>query len=112
MSRNADGHELFAGALDLMILHSLRLKPAHGYALAKHIEEVSVDLLKVEQEFLYPALRRLFKKGLLDSEDAISATNRRIRNYRLSEDGIKHLEKARSRFQKTLAGISRVIAVQ
>lgn len=112
MSKNADGHELFADALDLMILHSLRLKPVHGYALAKHIEEVCEDLLKVEPEFIYPALRRLFKKGLFYSEDAISATNRRIQNYRLSEDGIKHLAKARSRLEKILAGISRVIAVQ
>ena len=72
-----------------MILHSLRLKPMHGYALVKHIKKVSDDLLQIEQESLYPAFRRL-----------------------LSEDGVKHLKKARSSFEKRLAGISRVIAVQ
>ena len=112
MPKNSDDHDLFAGALEVMILHSLRLKPMHGYALVKHIKKVSDDLLQIEQESLYPALRRRFKKGLLDSEDDISAINRRIRNYRLSEDGIKHLKKARSSFEKRLAGISRVIAVQ
>ena len=80
--------------------------------MVRHIKEVSDDLLQIEQESLYPALRRLLKKRLLDSEEGISATNRRIRNYRPSEDGIKHVEKARSSFKKTSAGISRVIAVQ
>lgn len=112
MSKNADGHELFAGALDLMILHSLRLKPAHGYALAKHIEEVSEGLLQVEQGSLYPAPRRLLRKELLECDEAISAPNRRVRNYRLSQDGIRHLEKERFSFEKILAGISRVIAAQ
>jgi PadR family transcriptional regulator PadR len=111
MPKNSDDQDLFADALDAMILHSLRLKPMHGYALVKHIKKVSDDLLQIEQESLYPALRPLLKKGLLDSEDAISAINRRIRNCRHSEDGIKHLTKSTFQLREEIAGISRVIAV-
>jgi len=87
-----------------MILHSLRLKPMHGYALVKHIKEVCDDLLQIEQESLYPALRRLLKKRLLESEEGISATNRRIRTYRLKQDGIKHLEKKPLRLREDISG--------
>jgi PadR family transcriptional regulator PadR len=106
MAKSSDDHDLFAGALDVMILHSLRLKPMHGYALVKHIKKVSDDLLQIEQEslYLYPALRRLLKNRLLESEEGISATNRRIRTYRLKEDGIKHLEKEPLRLREDISG--------
>ena len=111
MSKNGDDHELFVCAFGLNDSAFAPIEPMHGYALVKNIKEVSDDLLKFEQEFLYPPFDAA-QEGLVDSEDAISATNRRIRNYRPGEDGIKHLEKARSSFKKTLAGISRVVAVQ
>ena len=59
MAKNPEQRDLFAGALEIMILQSLRLKPMHGYALVKHIKEVSENLLQVEEGSLYPALQRL-----------------------------------------------------
>jgi Transcriptional regulator PadR-like family len=65
MAKNLERRDLFAGALELMILHSLRVKPMHGYALVKHIKLVSDDLLQIEEGSLYPALQRLLRAGLL-----------------------------------------------
>ena len=111
MARNPEERDLFAGALELMILHSLRLKPMHGYALAKHIKQVSDNLLQIEEGSLYPALQRLLKEGLLQSESGISAKGRPTRIYRLTETGIQHLKHEVSSFEKMLAGITRVLAV-
>jgi PadR family transcriptional regulator PadR len=111
MSKSAERRDLFAGALELMILHSLRVKPMHGYALVKHIKLVSNDLLQVEEGSLYPALQRMLREGLLDSKEGISAKGRPTRIYRLTKAGIKHLENEMSSFEKMFTGISRVLAV-
>ena len=111
MAKNPEQRDLFAGALELMILHSLLLKPMHGYALAKHIKQVSDDLLQIEEGSLYPALQRLLKEGLLESEPGLSAKGRPTRIYRLTNTGIRHLEQEVSSFEKMLAGITRVLAV-
>jgi PadR family transcriptional regulator, regulatory protein PadR len=111
MAQNAGRRDLFAGAVELMILHSLRLKPMHGYALVKHIQLVSDDLLKIEEGSLYPALQRLLRAGLLESKEGISAKGRPTRIYRLTRAGIKHLEREKSGFETMFAGITRVLAV-
>jgi len=95
----------------MMILQSLRLRPMHGYALTKHIKQVSDNLLEIEEGSLYPALQRMLKEGWLESEVGISAKNRPIRVYRLTGAGIKHLEQEVSSFEKMFAGINRVLAV-
>ena len=111
MRKSTERRDLFAGALELMILHSLRVKPMHGYALVKHIKLVSDDLLQVEEGSLYPALQRMLREGLLDSKEGISAKGRPTRIYRLTKAGIKYLENEMSSFEKMFAGISRVLAV-
>jgi transcriptional regulator len=111
MAKNPENRDLFAGALELMILHSVRLKPMHGYALAKHIKLVSDDLLHIEEGSLYPALQRMLKEGLLESEPGLSAKGRPTRIYRLTDAGIRHLEREVSSFEKMLSGITRVLAV-
>ena len=63
MAKDSDRRDLFPGALELMILQSLRFRPMHGYALVKHIQQVSGDLLQVEEGSLYPALQRLLREG-------------------------------------------------
>jgi DNA-binding PadR family transcriptional regulator len=83
----------------------------HGYALAKHIKRVSDDLLQVEKGSLYPALQRLLREGLLDSEAGISAKGRPTRIYRVTDAGLRHLEKEVSSFEKMFAGITRVLTV-
>jgi PadR family transcriptional regulator PadR len=103
--------DLFSGALDLMILHSLRVRPMHGYALAKHIKHASDDLLQIEDGSLYPALQRLLREGLLESEAGVSAKGRPTRIYRLTKTGLRRLELEASSFHKMFTGITRVLAV-
>lgn len=110
MAKNPEHRDLFPGALEVMILQSLRLKPMHGYALMKHIKQVSDDLLQVEEGSLYPALQRMLKEGLLESEAGTSTKGRPTRIYRLTNTGIQHLEREVVSFEKMFAGISRVLA--
>jgi PadR family transcriptional regulator, regulatory protein PadR len=111
MTRDPDRRDLFPGALEIMILQSLRLRPMHGYALVKHIQQVSGNLLEVEEGSLYPALQRMLREGLLDSEAGTSAKGRPTRIYRLTESGLHHLEREVLSFEKMFAGIIRVLAV-
>ena len=110
MAKKHERRDLFAGALEMMILHSLRLKPMHGYALVKHIKEVSDNLLQVEEGSLYPALQRMLKEGWLESEAGISAKGRPTRIYRLTDAGLRRLEQEVSSFERMFAGITRVLA--
>jgi PadR family transcriptional regulator, regulatory protein PadR len=110
MNRNPERRDLFPGALEIMILQSLRLKPMHGYALVKHIRQVSGNLLEVEEGSLYPALQRMLREGLLESEAGTSAKGRPTRIYRLTGAGLRHLEKEVLSFEKMFAGITRVLA--
>ena len=111
MVKKSEHRDLFPGALEMMILHSLRLKPMHGYALVKHIRAVSGDLLQVEEGSLYPALQRMLKEGWLESETGVSAKGRPTRIYRLTKAGRRRLEQEVSSFEKMFAGVNRVLAV-
>jgi PadR family transcriptional regulator, regulatory protein PadR len=111
MNGNSDRRDLFPGALEIMILQSLRLKPMHGYALVKHIRQVSDNLLEVEEGSLYPALQRMLREGWLEAEAGISAKGRPTRIYRLTEAGLRHLESEVVSFEKMFVGINRVLAV-
>jgi PadR family transcriptional regulator PadR len=111
MAKNQEHRDLFSGALEMMILHSLRLKPMHGYALVKHIKEVSANLLQIEEGSLYPALQRMLKEGWLESETGVSAKGRPTRIYRLTNAGLHHLEQEVSSFEKMFAGITRVLSL-
>ena len=111
MAKDPGQRDLFSGALELMILHSLRLKPMHGYALTKHIKAVSDNLLQIEEGSLYPALQRMLKAGWLKSETGISAKGRPTRIYRLTAAGTQRFYQEASSFEKMLAGITRVLAV-
>jgi PadR family transcriptional regulator PadR len=111
MAKNPERRDLFPGALEIMILKSLRLKPMHGYALVKHIKLVSDDLLQVEEGSLYPALQRMLREGWLESETGTSSKGRPTRIYRVTDAGIRHLDKEVLSFEKMFAGITRVLAV-
>jgi PadR family transcriptional regulator PadR len=111
MARTPEHRDLFSGALEMMILHSLRVKPMHGYALVKHIKQVSENLLQIEEGSLYPALQRMLREGWLESEAGISAKGRPTRIYRLTDAGLRRLEQEVSSFEKMFAGITRVLAV-
>ena len=108
--KNREQRDLFPGALEMMILRTLKLRPLHGYALAQHIKRTSNDLLQIEEGSLYPALQRLLKEELVKADWNISATNRRVRIYKVTAKGARHLEQEVSRFEKMLEGITRVLA--
>ena len=101
--------DLFPGALEMMILESLRRQPAHGYALVQHIQQRSKNLLQVEEGSLYPALQRLLRDKLVKAEWGISATNRRVRIYQITPAGMKHLEREKSSFERMFEGIALVL---
>lgn len=108
--KNGQQRDLFPGALEMMILRTLKRQPLHGYALAQHIKRTSNDLLQIEEGSLYPALQRLLKAELVQAEWGISSTNRRVRIYKLTPAGAKHLEREVSSFERMLDGITRVLA--
>jgi PadR family transcriptional regulator PadR len=110
MAKNPEHRDLFPGALELMILQSLRLRPMHGYGLVKHIKQVSDNMLQVEEGSLYPALQRMLKVGLLESTEGVSAKGRPTRIYQLTEAGIRHLESEVVSFERMFAGFTRVLA--
>ena len=108
--KNNEQRDLFPGALEMMILRTLKRQPLHGYALAQYIKRTSNDLLQIEEGSLYPALQRLLKEELVKAEWATSSTNRRVRVYKVTAAGAKHLESEVSRFERMLEGITRVLA--
>src|ERR1700719_5227860 len=104
--KNSPPRDLFPGALEMMILESLRRQPAHGYALVQHIRQRSTNLLQVEEGSLYPALQRLLKAKLVKAEWQLSSTNRRVRTYQITAAGLRRLEQQISSFERMFAGIS------
>ena len=94
----------------MMILRTLKRQPLHGYALAQQIKRMSDDLLQIEEGSLYPALLRLLKQEFVKAEWGTSSTNRRVRIYRLTPAGVKHLQREVSSFERMLKGITQVLA--
>jgi transcriptional regulator len=104
-----DRPDLFPGALEMMILQTLRLGPLYGYALAQTIKRTSEGLVHVEEGSLYPALQRMLKARWLSAEWGLSARNRQVRIYRLTPAGRKQLERKLSSFERLLTGVTKVL---
>jgi transcriptional regulator len=101
--------ELLQGTLDLLILRTLLLGPAHGHAIARAIEVNSEDVLQVEQGSLYPALHRLIKRGWISAEEGTSENNRRAKFYRLTAKGRKQLALETGKWDKLAGAIERIL---
>src|SRR5262250_2975201 len=101
--------ELLQGTLDLLILRTLLLGPAHGHAIAKTIEFNSEEVLQVEQGSPYPALHRLIKRGWISVEKGTSENNRRAKFYRLTSKGRRQLDVEISKWAKLARAIARII---
>ncbi len=99
--------ELLQGTLDLLILRTLLTGPAHGHAIARHIQRTSEELLQVETGSLYPALHRLEAKGWIAASWDLSDKGKRARFYRLTPLGRKRLVSERSKWET----LSRAIAL-
>ena len=107
--KRGDRQEFLPGTLDMLILKTLSRQVMHGYGIAEHIRQVSVDVLKVEEGSLYPALQRLQLQGLIASEWGHSANNRRARYYRLTAAGRRALGESESSFSRLIEAIARVM---
>ena len=101
--------EILQGTLDLLILRTLVMGPAHGHTIAQVIEHTSENALEVEQGSLYPALHRLEDRGLLSSEWGVSENNRRAKFYRLTAKGRKELSAAAGRWRRMTRAIGLIL---
>ena len=102
--------ELLPGTLHLLILRTLaRGGQMHGYEIAKSIQQISRDVLQVEEGSLYPALQRMLIKGWVKAEWGVTAENRRARYYRLTPAGKKQVEVETQQFERVMGAIVRII---
>src|SRR5438132_10435117 len=101
--------ELLQGTLDLLILKTLAIGPAHGHTIAYAIERRSDDVLQVEHGSLYPALHRLEDRGLISSFWGTSENNRRARYYRLTPKGRAQLAAQTSRWDEIVRAVDRIL---
>ncbi len=102
--------EIPPGTLDLLILKTLtRERELHGFEIANSIQQISEDVLRVEEGSLYPALQRMLIKGWVTAKWGTTAGNRRARYYQLSQQGRKQLEVEAAQFDRVMRAIGRVI---
>jgi len=98
------------GTLDLLILQSLHaMGPMHGYRLARRMEQVSGDILRLNQGSIYPALIRLEQEGLIRTEWGVSETNRKVKFYSLTRPGVKRLALEVAKWHDTTALVARFL---
>ena len=107
--RTAGRNELLPGTLEMLILKTLSIGPMHGYGIAQHIQQLSADVLTVEEGSLYPALQRMLVKGSVSAEWRISVNNRRARFYTVTAAGRKQLGVEELRFSQVFGAIMRVM---
>jgi PadR family transcriptional regulator PadR len=100
---------LLHGTLDALILKTLSWGPRHGYAIARWIEQMTGELLQIEEGSLYPALYRLERRGLIESEWGTSELNRRAKFYQLTEVGRSRLLEETEEWTRFTDAVSRVL---
>lgn len=105
----SDRTDVLQGTLDLLIMRTLALEPMHGWAIAQRIQQVSNDLLRVQQGSLYPALHRLEHQGWITAEWGVSENARRARFYALTRAGRKQLTLEVAKWQRLSAGVDLVV---
>jgi transcriptional regulator len=100
---------MLQGTLDMLILRTVLLAPAHGHTIAHAIEHTSDEVLQVEHGSLYPALHRLEDRGLIVSFWGTSENNRKAKYYRITPEGKRHLTNERSRWDELVLAVARVL---
>jgi transcriptional regulator len=101
--------DLLQGTLDLLILRTLQTEPRHGWAISERIQQISRDVLQVNQGSLYPALHRLERQGWIKAETGVSELGRRARFYRLTPAGRKQLEVETGDWARLAGAIGRIL---
>lgn len=109
LKRLPEAGEILQGTLDMLILRTLVLGPAHGHTVAHAIEQTSENALEIEQGSLYPALHRLEDRGWVSSEWGVSENNRKAKYYRLTQQGRKELNAATGRWRRMTRAIGLVL---
>ena len=104
--RDAD---LLQGTLDLLILKTLALRPMHGYGVSLRIQQISKDVLRVQQGSLYPALYRLEQQGLITYEWGTSENGRKAKYYRLTKEGGKRLQAETETWERLSGAVHRIL---
>jgi transcriptional regulator len=105
----SDQTDVLQGTLDLLIMRTIALEPLHGWAIAQRIQQISDDLLRVQQGSLYPALHRLEHQGWITAEWGVSENNRRARFYALTKAGRKQLEAEVEKWERLSTGVNLVL---
>jgi len=101
--------DLPQGTLDLLILRTLALEPQHGWAISERVQQISSDVLRIQQGSLYPALHRLERRGWIKARWGTSENNRRAKYYELTKSGRKQLEAEQDVWEKLTAAVARVL---
>ncbi len=101
--------DLPQGTLDLLILRTLSIGPQHGWAISERVQQVSSDVLRIQQGSLYPALHRLERRGWIKARWGTSENNRRAKYYQLTPSGRKQLEVETDSWQKLTAAVARIL---
>jgi transcriptional regulator len=101
--------DLPQGTLDLLILRTLSLEPLHGWALSERIQQISSDVLRVQQGSLYPALHRLERRGWIKARWGTPENNRKAKFYELTKSGHRQLEVERNAWEKLTAAVSQIL---
>lgn len=101
--------ELLQGTLDMLILKTLTLGPMHGYAIVRRLQQVTDDVLQVEEGSLYPALYRMAAKNWIEAEWGISENNRRAKYYRLTTSGKRQLKEEEAFWERFTMAAAKVL---
>jgi PadR family transcriptional regulator PadR len=101
--------ELPQGTLDLLILKTLALGSQHGWAISERVQQISRDVLQIQQGSLYPALHRLERRGWIKARWGASENNRRAKFYELTKSGRKQLEMEESTWRKLAAAVGQIL---
>jgi len=106
----SDSHiDLPQGTLDLLILKTINLQPMHGWAISERIQQISKEVLQVQQGSLYPALHRLERRGWIKARWGASENNRRAKYYELTRAGRKQLETEQESWQKLTTAVAQIL---
>jgi len=101
--------DLPQGTLDLLILKTVALEPQHGWAISERVQQISKDVLQIQQGSLYPALHRLERRGWVKARWGASENNRRAKYYELTAAGRKQLDREQSAWNKLAAAVAQVL---
>jgi PadR family transcriptional regulator PadR len=105
----AESTELLHGTLDALVLKTLSWGPRHGYGIARWIEDITEDALRIEEGSLYPALYRMERRGWIDAEWGLSENNRKVKFYRLTAAGRQQLRVETAQWSRFTAAVSKVL---